>query len=344
MMREVLETLIAGKNLTEGKAREVMRAIMRGELTSAQIASILTALRMKKETPEEIAGLAQEMMNEAVSFPWNGDVLVDTCGTGGDATGTFNISTACAFVVAGAGVKVAKHGNRALSSKCGSADVLEELGVRINLPPPLMHKALGEIGISFLFAPLFHRAMKHALAPRKEIGIRTVFNVLGPLTNPLQANVRLMGVYHSSLTSTLAHAMGYLGVKRGFVVWGEDGMDEVSLSGRTKVAELKEGEVASYWVRPESLGIRRGSLKEIKGGERKENARIIRDVLNGKEKGAPRQAILLNAAFCMVGSGVASDLKEGVRFASESIDSGSAFKKLNELIEFTNSFPGRKNP
>ncbi len=338
MIREALEMLVERKDLKKEQAKKVMLEIMEGKATSAQIAAFLTALRMKGETSEEIAGLAEQMMSKVISFPWNGDILVDTCGTGGDGLYTFNISTTCAFVVAAAGIKVAKHGNRALSSRCGSADVLEELGVKIDLSPHLAKKALEEVGISFLFAPLFHKAMKHALTPRREIGIRTVFNLLGPLTNPLRANVRLMGVCSFSLTSILAQAMGYLGVKRGFVVWGEEGLDEVSLSGRTKVSELKDGEVENYWISPEDVGIKRCSLDEIRGGDRKENARITYAILSGKEKGAKKDIVLLNAAFCMVGAGLASNLKEGVKFASEVIDSGEALKKLKELIEFSNSF------
>jgi len=338
MIREALEMLVERKDLKKEQAKKVMLEIMEGKATSAQIAAFLTALRMKGETSEEIAGLAEQMMSKVISFPWNGDILVDTCGTGGDGLYTFNISTTCAFVVAAAGIKVAKHGNRALSSRCGSADVLEELGVKIDLSPHLAKKALEEVGISFLFAPLFHKAMKHALTPRREIGIRTVFNLLGPLTNPLRANVRLMGVCSFSLTSILAQAMGYLGVKRGFVVWGEEGLDEVSLSGRTKVSELKDGEVENYWISPEDVGIKRCSLDEIRGGDRKKNARIAYAILSGKEKGAKKDIVLLNAAFCMVGAGLASNLKEGVKFASEVIDSGEALKKLKELIEFSNSF------
>jgi len=338
MIREALKMLVEKKDLSETQAGEVMLEIMEGKATSAQIAAFLTALRMKKETVEEIAGLAREMMNKVISFPWEGDVLVDTCGTGGDGKATFNISTTCAFVVAGAGVKVAKHGNRALSSQCGSADVLEEMGMKIDLPPHLVKKALEEVGIAFLFAPLFHQAMKYALSPRQEVGIRTVFNLLGPLTNPLGANIRLMGVYDPSLTHTLAQVMVHLGVKRAFVVWGEDGLDEVTIAGKTKVAELKNAEVESYWIAPEKLGVRRYPLREVQGGKREENARIIRDILSGRERGAKREIVLLNSALCLVGAGIALSLREGVKLAAESIDSGKALKKLKELIEFSNSF------
>lgn len=338
MIREALGMLVEKKNLSKAQAKEVMSEIMQGRVTSAQIAAFLVALKMKKETPAEIAGLAEEMMNEAVSFSWDGDVLVDTCGTGGDNLGTFNVSTACAFVVAAAGVKVAKHGNRALSSRCGSADVLEEMGVKLDISPHLVKKALEEVGIGFLYAPVFHYAMKHALPARQQIGIRTVFNLLGPLTNPLGANVRLIGVYDSSLLFTLAEVASCLGAKRVFVVRGEDGLDEVTVCGRTRVAELKEGEITSYFVEPHNLGIGKWCLKEIKGGDRKVNARIIRDILSGREKKAGRDIVLANSAFCLVGAGVAADFKQGVRIASDCIKSGRALEKLNQLIDLTNSF------
>jgi len=291
MIREVLGMLVEGKNLTKAQAKDVMKEIMQGRVTSAQIAAFLVALRIKKETVDEIVGLSEEMISKAVSFPWDGDVLVDTCGTGGDNLGTFNVSTTCIFVIAAAGIKVAKHGNRALSSRCGSADVLEELGVKIDLPCHLVKKALEEVGIGFLYAPFFHQAMKHALPVRRQIGVRTVFNLLGPLTNPLRANIRLMGVYDCSLISTMAE-----------------------------------------------LGINKWPLKEIKGGDRKINAMIIRDILSGREKGAKRDMTLINSAFCLIGAGVANSLREGVMIASDCIDSGDALKKLNQLVEFTNSF------
>lgn len=337
MIREALSMLMEEKNLTKIQAKKVMGEIMQGRATSAQIAAFLVAMRMKKETVEEIAGLAEEMVEEAVSFLLDGD-LVDTCGTGGDNLGTFNVSTACVFVVAAAGIKVAKHGNRALSSRCGSADVLEELGVKIDLSPCLVREALQEVGIGFLYAPFFHPAMKYALPARQQMGVRTVFNLLGPLTNPLRANIRLMGVYDSSLICTLAEVVSHLGAKRAFVVWGEDGLDEVSACGRTRVAELKKGEITNYFTEPENLGVNKWSLKDIRGGNKKVNARIIRHILAGKEKRAKRDTVLVNSAFCLVGAGIASDFKEGVRIASECIDSGKALKKLNQLVEFTSSF------
>ena len=338
MIQRALALLVEGKNLSKIQAKKVMREIMQGRATSAQIAALLVALRMKKETVEEIVGLAEEMMSEAISFAWDGDILVDTCGTGGDNLGTFNVSTTCAFVVAAAGVQVAKHGNRALSSRCGSADVLEEMGLRLDVPASLVKKALDEIGIGFLYAPSFHKAMKYALPTRQQIGVRTVFNVLGPLTNPLRANVRLMGVYDPSFLTTLAEVISRLGAKRAFIVWGEDGLDEITVTGKTRIAELNEGKITSYWIEPEQVGIKRWSLEEIKGGDRKMNALIIRQVLEGKERGAKRDMVLVNSAFCLVGAKIAAHFRDGVKVAADVIDSGRALEKLHQLIEFTNSF------
>ncbi len=335
MIREILGRLAEGEDLTEGEIRKVMGEIMEGRATSAQIASFLTALRMKGETVEEITGCAKEMLKKALSFDPRKDVLVDTCGTGGDKSNTFNISTAVAFVVAGAGLVVAKHGNRALSSQCGSADVLEALGVKLNISMKKLKECLDKIGIGFLFAPLCHRAMKYALGPRREIGIRTIFNILGPLTNPLRANVRLLGVYHSSLTEPLARVLKNLGVRGAFVVCGEDGLDEISLSTRTKITQLKEGQIRTYYIQPEDFGMRKVSRDEIRGGDRKENAHILRSILEG-ERGARREIVLLNAAACLVAADMAEDLKEGIEMASESIDSGKAKEKLEMLISLTN--------
>jgi len=338
MIRQAIAKLVQGESLTKDEAKIVMEEIMQGEATPSQIAAFLVALRLKRETSDEISGMAEVMMEKAVSFEWEGKILVDTCGTGGDGIGSFNISTACAFVVAGAGVKVAKHGNRALSSRCGSADVLEEMGIEITIPPPFWKKVLEEVGIAFLYAPFFHQAMKHALPVRKEIGIRTIFNILGPLTNPLRANVRLMGVYDISLSFALAGAMDSVGIKRAFIVKGEDGLDEVSVSARTDVVELREGEVVRYSILPEDFGIKRHSLGEIKGGDRRENARIIFDILRGKEKGAKRDVVLVNSAVCLAGAGLAQNFKEGVEIAADSIDSGKALCKLELLRKFTKSF------
>ena len=337
MIRKMIAKVTEGESLTEEETRKVISEIMEGKATSAQIASFLTALRMKGETVEEITGCAKEMLNRASSFDLSEDVLVDTCGTGGDGSNTFNISTAVAFVVAGVGLAVAKHGNRALSSRCGSADVLEVLGVKLDISLEKLKECLKRIGIGFLFAPLYHRAMKYALGPRQEIGIRTIFNILGPLTNPLRANVRLLGVYHPSLTEPLARVLKNLGVKGAFVVHGEDGLDEISLSARTRITQLKEGKIRTYYIKPEDLGMRRVSQEAIRGGDGKENARILRSILEGEEKGAKREIVLLNSAACLVAADMAKDLKEGIEMARESIDSGRAKEKLEMLIALTNA-------
>ena len=337
MIRKMIAKVTEGENLTEEETRKVISEIMEGKATSAQIASFLTALRMKGETVEEITGCAKEMLNRASSFDLSEDVLVDTCGTGGDGSNTFNISTAVAFVVAGVGLVVAKHGNRALSSRCGSADVLEVLGVKLDISLEKLKECLKRIGIGFLFAPLYHRAMKYALGPRQEIGIRTIFNILGPLTNPLRANVRLLGVYHPSLTEPLARVLKNLGAKGAFVVHGEDGLDEISLSARTRITQLKEGKIKTYYIKPEDLGMRRVSQEAIRGGDGKENARILRSILEGEEKGAKREIVLLNSAACLVAADMAKDLKEGIEMARESIDSGRAKEKLEMLIALTNA-------
>ncbi len=336
MIKEAINKIVEGCSLGEEEAGRVMGEIMGGRATPAQIASFLTALRMKGETVKEITGCAREMLKRVDSFNLKEDILVDTCGTGGDRSDTFNISTATAFVVAGAGLTVAKHGNRALSSRCGSADVLETLGVKLDLPKEKVKECLGKVGIGFLFAPLFHRAMKHALAPRQEMGIRTIFNILGPLTNPLGANVRLIGVYDPSLTETLAMVLKNLGVRGAFAVCGEDGLDEISIMGRTRTTQLKDGLIETYYIEPEDFGMRRAPLEEIKGGSREENAFILQRVLEG-EKGPKRDVVLLNSAACLAAAGLTGDLKEGIKIAENSIDSGIAREKLEFLISFTNN-------
>lgn len=336
MIKAVLGTLVEAINLKEEEARKVMGEIMEGKATPAQIASFLTALRMKGETVAEITGFARAMLKKVDAFSIKIDTLVDTCGTGGDSLNTFNISTAVAFVIAGTGLSVAKHGNRALSSKCGSADVLEALGVKLTIPKEKTKECLEKIGIGFFFAPCCHPAMKYALAPRQEMGMRTVFNILGPLINPLKANVRLMGVHSSSLTEPLARVLKNLGVESAFVVWGEDGLDEISINARTRITELKEGKIKTYYIRPEDFAMARASLKEIRGGDREENARIIKDILGG-EKGAKRDVVLINAAACLVAAERAKSFKEGIEIAKDSIDSGKAKKKLQSLINFTNN-------
>ncbi|MCD6232452.1 anthranilate phosphoribosyltransferase [Candidatus Aerophobetes bacterium] len=336
MIKEVIKKLVERKNLTEEEARRVMREIMEGRATSAQIASFLTSLRMKGETSEEITGCAQGMLEKTISFNLKKDILVDTCGTGGDGKGTFNISTTVAFVVAGAGLTVAKHGNRALSSSCGSADVLEKLGVKLDVSSKRVKECLERIGIGFLFAPLFHQAMKYALTPRQEIGIRSIFNILGPLINPLRANVRLLGVYHPSLTELLAKVLRNLRVKEAFVVWGEDGLDEITLTARTRITELKDGDIKTYYIQPEDFGMKKVPLKKIKGGDKETNTLILKNILDG-ERGPRRDIVLLNAAACLIKGGLARDFPEGIRVAANSIDSGKAKRKLEELVHLTNS-------
>jgi len=336
MIKAVLGTLVEAKNLKEKEAKQVMGEIMEGKATPAQIASFLTALRMKGETVAEITGFARAMLEKVDAFSIKTDTLVDTCGTGGDSLNTFNISTVVALVVAGAGLTVAKHGNRALSSKCGSADVLEALGVKITIPKEKVKECLEKIGIGFLFAPCCHPAMKHALAPRQEMGMRTVFNILGPLINPLGANVRLMGVHSSSLTEPLARVLKNLGVRNAFVVWGEDGLDEISINARTRITELKEGKIKTYYIQPEDFAMSRASLEEIRGRDREENAHIIKDILGG-EKDAKRDIVLINSAACLAAAGRAKSFKEGIEIAKDSIDSGKAKEKLGALISFTNN-------
>ena len=336
MIKAILKTLVERKNLKEEEAKKVMEEIMEGKTTPAQIASFLTALRMKGETVAEITGFAKAMLEKVDTFSLEKNTLVDTCGTGGDNLNTFNISTAVAFVAAGAGLVIAKHGNRALSSRCGSADVLETLGVKLAISKEKVKQCLEKIGIGFLFAPSFHPAMKYALSPRQEMGMRTVFNILGPLTNPLGANVRLLGVYQPSLTEPLARVLKNLKVKGAFVVWGEDGLDEISITTRTRITELKQGKIRTYYIQSEDFGIKRASLEELRGGTREENAFILKDILQGK-KGPRREIILINAAACLAAAGLAEDLKKGIKLAEDSIDSGKAKEKLEQLIAFTNN-------
>ena len=336
MLREAIALLVEGRHLTQEQARRAMQSIMAGEATPAQIGSFVTAMRMKGETVDEITGCAEAMREHAARIQPDVGMLVDTCGTGGDAAGTFNISTAAAFVVAGAGVPVAKHGNRSVSSKCGSADVLESLGVQIDLPPEAVRACIEQVGIGFLFAPRFHASMKHAAGPRRELGIRTLFNVLGPLTNPASAKAQVVGVYDPALTEPLARVLGRLGVGQAFVVHGLDRLDEISVTGETQISHLKEGRVETYRFHPSQVGIPTAPVTAIRGGDAGENATIVRAVLGG-ERSPRRDIVLMNAAAALVCAGAAGDLTEGIRLAAESIDSGEAAKKLAALVEFTRS-------
>src|SRR3989454_413117 len=310
--------------------------------TNAQIAAFLTALRMKGETVEELIGFAQVMRQKAVRVRTRGeevaalagtdrDMLIDTCGTGGDAAGTFNVSTATAFVVAGAGLRVAKHGNRSVSSLCGSADVVETLGVNLDLPPAKVARCVEEAGIGFLYAPLLHTAMKHVMAARREMGVRTVFNMLGPLTNPAGANAQVIGVYSPALTEPLARVLAELGTHRAFVVHGAAGLDEISNTGESRISEVREGVVRTFTVRPEDFGVTRASIGDLLGGDREQNAEIIRAILAG-EPGPKRDIVLMNASAALVAGGRARDLKEGVELAARSIDSSTARQKLGRLV------------
>lgn len=333
-IKDAISKVVEGEDLKSAEAEAVMEQIMDGRATPAQIAGLLVGLRMKGETPEEVTAFARVMRRKAKRIKTRHENLVDTCGTGGDGTHTFNISTAAAFVVAGAGVPVAKHGNRSVSSRCGSADVLKQLGVNIEADPETVSRCLDEIGIGFLYAPLFHPAMKHAIGPRRELGIRTVFNILGPLTNPAGANAQVLGVYSPELTGLMARSLARLGVKRAFVVHGE-GMDEMTTTGETIVAEVEEGRIRSYVVSPEDFGFERARVEDLAVSSPEESAEVILGVLKGR-KGPHRDVVLLNAAAGIVAGGRAADLEEGIKLAEESIDSGAALRKLEMLIEMTN--------
>lgn len=333
-VKDSLSRLIEGQDLTPGEAGEVMGTIMEGAATQAQVASFLTALRMKGETPAEIAAFAREMRRHAVTVaPVTGRTLVDTCGTGGDGTHTFNISTASALVAAGAGIPVVKHGNRSVSSTCGSADVLTELGVRLAVDPGHQAQIVEQVGIAFFFAPNHHPAMRHVMPVRQELGCRTVFNILGPLANPAGAQAQVLGVYKKELTPTMAEVLRLLGLSRAMVVHGA-GMDEITTTGETLVAELGGGRVRSYTVECSAFGIAPASLADLRGGDAKENARIIREILAG-ERGACRDIVLLNAGAAIYIGGQARDLREGIASAAASIDSGNARARLDALVEAT---------
>lgn len=334
------------QSLSREEARSVMAEVLAGKCTDAQIAALLVALHMKGETVEEIVGFAEAMRTAATPISLRPDhtldvsgtgrdALVDTCGTGGDASGTFNISTATALVVAGAGVRVAKHGNRSVTSKCGSADVMEALGVRINLPAARLTACLEEVGIAFLFAPAMHSAMRHVQSARRELRLRTVFNLLGPLTNPAHASAQVVGVYSAELVEKLAEALSMLGLHRALVVHGLDGLDEITITGPTRIAEVRSGTVRTYEVTPQEFGMKRGTLDDISGGDASTNAAIIAEVLAGK-KSSRTDVVLLNAAAALVAAGKADHLADALPLASNSIDSGAAAGKLQALVQFTN--------
>lgn len=334
MIRELIGKLAAGGQPSREEARDAMRQIMGGEATPAQIAAYLTALRIRGETAEVIAGSAEAMRERFTAIRAPHDRIVDTCGTGGDGAKTFNISTAAALVAAGAGATVAKHGNRSVSSACGSADVLAALGVNLEMPPDCVEQCLARIGIAFLFAPMLHPAMKHAIGPRRDIGIRTVFNILGPLSNPAGARRGVLGVYDASLTGLLAEAALELGAVRLLVVHGSDGLDEITLTGPTTVAEVVDGVVRRYQIAPEDVGLGRCAREDLTGGDAEANAGILRRVLAGAP-GPRRNVVCLNAAAAIVAAGLANDLREGLERAKQAIDSGAALAKLEALVAFS---------
>jgi anthranilate phosphoribosyltransferase len=338
------------QSLSRQEAREVMSEVLSGKCSDSQIAALLVALHMKGETVEEIVGFAEAIRGAAVPLDLHEDsvldasgtgrdALVDTCGTGGDTSGTFNISTATAFVVAGAGVRVAKHGNRSVTSKCGSADVMEALGVNIHLTPAQIAACLAQVGIAFLFAPEVHSAMKYVQTARRELRLRTVFNLLGPLTNPARATCQVVGVYSAELVEQLAEALSMLGLHRALVVHGGDGLDEITITGPTRVAELRDGQVHTYEVTPEEFGMKRAALDDISGGDAAHNASLIKEILGGK-KSARRDVVLLNAAAALVAAGRANHLRDAMPLAAASIDSGAAEKKLADLVRFSGRASG----
>lgn len=334
MIQEAIRKVMAGENLDFNTAKTVMDEIMSGQATQAQMASYLTALRIKGETVEEITASATSMRSKCESLHTETEVM-EIVGTGGDEVGTFNISTTAAFVVAAAGVPMAKHGNRSVSSKSGAADVLEALGAKVTLNAGQCEKILKETGICFMFAQMHHSSMKYAAPVRKELGIRTVFNILGPLTNPAGATMQLMGVYSQDLIEPMAQVLSNLGVKKGFVVCGDDGLDEVTLTGPTHVCRINDGQFESFVIRPEDYGFAVCDLKELIGGSPEDNAKITRDILSGAEQGAKRDVVILNAALCLA-SALGKEISEGVRMATELIDSGKALEKLETFIRATN--------
>jgi len=348
MIKEAINKVVHLQNLTEAEASAAMVEIMSGEATEAQIGSLITALRMKGETADEITGCARIMRRFATpirvrsivdidreDINVDDETIIDTCGTGGDGTSTFNVSTATAFVICSCGLRVAKHGNRSVSSACGSADVLEALGVNLNVTPEKVEECLSKIGIGFLFAPSLHGAMKYAIGPRRQIGIRTIFNILGPLTNPAGATAQVLGVYEEKLVEVIANVLNNLGTRKAWVVHGEDGLDEITISSGTLVAELKDGKVSIFKIDPSEFGIKKAFVSDLRGGNAVDNALIIRKILSG-EKGPKRDIVLLNAAAGLYVGDKARDIKEGLNMAQDALDSGRAMEKLELLIKITN--------
>ena len=348
MIKEAIGMLVEGRDLSEEMMIEVMTMIMGGEATAAQIGAFITALRMKGETIPEIVGAARVMRAQATPIEVNTtldldrddinldrETILDTCGTGGSGTRSFNISTTVALVVAACGVKVAKHGNRSVSSACGSADVLEHLGVNLDVAPTLVAQCIDQIGVGFLFAPALHGAMKHAIGPRREIGIRTIFNILGPLTNPARANRQVLGVYRADLVEKLAAVLFSLGCRKGYVVHGSDGMDEITLTGATTIAAIDSSGVTVSTITPEQFGLTPCALADLQGGDATRNADIVRAILSGTP-GAQRDIVLLNSAYALLAAGSAETVPDGIAMAAEAIDEGRAAQALADLVRMTN--------
>jgi len=336
MVKEYIKKVTSGENLTKEEVRDLFNKLMGGQATDAQIGAVLTGLKMKGETVEEITAAAEIMKEKAVKVPVKDkSKLVDTCGTGGDKIDTFNVSTITAFVIAGAGAKVAKHGNRSVSSKCGSADIMEALGVKIDMSPGEAAKAIEDIGLGFLFAPVYHPAMKNVIRQRKEIGIRTIFNILGPLSNPAQAKYQLMGVFDENLVEPLAKVLSLMGIERAFVVHGLEGLDEVSITTETLVGEVNGDVVEIYRVKPEDFGLKRATVDDIKGGDLDFNLQIALDILEGKDKSAKTDFVALNAGFALKSAGIVDTVKEGIELAKESIYSKKAYQVLEKLRDFS---------
>ena len=335
-MKQAINKVVKGDDLNIDESKDVCRQLLGGGATKAQIGSFLTALRMKGETLDEIVGCASVMQEKAETLDLNDDSYIDFVGTGGDGTNTFNISTTAAFVAAGAGVKIAKHGNRAISSKSGSIDVLEHLGINVMLEAEQVKKCFENVGIGFMFAQIFHKSMKEVGQVRRELGMRSIFNILGPLSNPSGAKSQVIGVFSRGLTKTFAQAMKAMGVKRALVVNGEDGMDEITITGKTYIAEIKDGKIREYTISPEDFKIKKAGKRDIVGGNAEENSRDTIGILNGSIKGAKRDIVCFNAGAAIYIAGIADSIADGIKFAEKSIDEGKAFEKLKEVSEITN--------
>ena len=335
-MQTAIQKVVDRQNLTEEEAKRVMNLMLSGAATQAQLGAFLTALRMKGETLEELTGFAAVLKEKAEHIAPQMSNYVDLVGTGGDRTFTFNVSTTSAFVAAGAGLPIAKHGNRSISSKSGAGDVLEALGVNITADPQVVTRCVEEAGLGFMFAPSFNKSMKYVGQARKEMGIRSVFNILGPLANPSDAKCMVVGVYDPALTELIAKAVNNLGVERGFVVSGEDCMDEFTLTGKTIVSEINNGEVSTYQVTPEQFGLHYASLEELQGGDGVENARITTGILKGEVQGGKREIVLLNAGATLYAGGLSDSIADGIQLAADSIDSGRAYGVLEKLVEMSN--------